>query len=58
MPFTTIGASGDVKSRDCQPGASDSLPPSSINLKATMRPVDAEPFGVKVDLAASCRTRC
>ncbi len=48
MPFTTIGASGDATSCDCQPGASDSFPPSSITLNATMRPDDAGPFCVNV----------
>ena len=33
MPSTTIGASGDVKSCDCQAGSSDSFSPSSQQLE-------------------------
>ena len=46
MPSTTIGASGDVKSCDCQAGSSDSFPPSSRSLNATIRPFGALPFCV------------
>ena len=48
MPSTTIGASGDVRSCDCQTGSSDSFSPSSRSLNATIRPFGALPFCVNV----------
>src|SRR5205823_14723194 len=44
IPSTTIGASGEVRSRDCQTGSSDSFPPPSTSLNATTRPAGAAPF--------------
>src|SRR6185436_17556942 len=38
-PFTTMGGSGAVRSRDAQPGWSDSLPPWSTTLNATTAPL-------------------
>src|SRR4029079_9615137 len=37
-PLTIIGVSGDVRSRDVQPGCSASAPPSSATLNAAIAP--------------------